>query len=257
MSAEKLWICFYTIVRKEIIRIFRVWTQTFVPPVITTTLYFLIFGNLIGSQIEAMNGVSYVEFIVPGLILMSVLTNSFQSSAIAFFMAKFQKSIEEILVSPTPPWIIVAGYVTGGVVRGVITGVLVYLVSLVFAPVSLSHIGSVISFFLLTSIFFATLGLINGVYAKNFDQISIIPTFVLTPLTYLGGVFYSISLLPPLWEGLSKLNPILYMVNGFRYGLLGTSDVPIGGSALFLFIITACALWLVFRLVKKGTGLRA
>ncbi|MDD9175600.1 ABC transporter permease [Aliivibrio finisterrensis] len=251
------WTAFKSLISKEINRFTRIWVQTLVPPAITMTLYFIIFGNLIGSRIGEMSGFSYMEYIVPGLIMMSVITNSYSNVASSFFSAKFQKNIEELLVAPVPNYIIIAGFVGGGVVRGLLVGALVTCVSLFFVDIQIAHFGVIILTVLMTSIVFSLGGLINAVFARTFDDISIIPTFILTPLTYLGGVFYSISLLPEFWQGVSKLNPIVYMVNAFRYGFLGVSDVGIGTAfavlAAFIVVLYAVAL----HLISKGTGLRS
>lgn len=255
--AELYWTAFKSLVFKEINRFMRIWVQTIIPPAITMTLYFIIFGNLIGSRIGQMDGFSYMEYIVPGLIMMSVITNSYSNVASSFFSAKFQKNIEELLVAPVPNHIIIAGYVMGGVVRGLMVGTLVTIVALFFVDLTVQHWGIVISIVFLTSVVFALGGLINAVFASTFDDISIIPTFVLTPLTYLGGVFYSISLLPDFWQGVSKINPIVYMVNGFRYGFLGISDVSVttAFSVLALFIVIMYSL--AYYLISRGTGLRS
>ena len=251
------WTAFCSLVTKEINRFTRIWVQTLVPPAITMTLYFIIFGNLIGARIGEMNGFSYMEYIVPGLIMMSVITNSYSNVASSFFSAKFQKNIEELLVAPVPNYVIIAGFVMGGVVRGLLVGTIVTFVSLFFVDLQVEHWGVIIATVFLTSVVFALGGLINAVFARTFDDISIIPTFILTPLTYLGGVFYSISLLPEFWQGVSKLNPIVYMVNAFRYGFLGVSDVGIvtSFSVLGFFIIGLYAI--AHYLVKKGIGLRS
>ena len=251
------WTAFKSLISKEINRFTRIWVQTLVPPAITMTLYFIIFGNLIGSRIGEMSGFSYMEYIVPGLIMMSVITNSYSNVASSFFSAKFQKNIEELLVAPVPNYIIIAGFVGGGVVRGLLVGALVTCVSLFFVDIQIAHLGVIMLTVLMTSIVFSLGGLINAIFARTFDDISIIPTFILTPLTYLGGVFYSINLLPEFWQGVSKLNPIVYMVNAFRYGFLGVSDVGIGTAftVLIAFIIALYAIAL--RLISKGTGLRS
>ncbi|MGO2161883.1 MAG: ABC transporter permease [Vibrio toranzoniae] len=251
------WTAFCSLLTKEINRFTRIWVQTLVPPAITMTLYFIIFGNLIGARIGEMNGFSYMEYIVPGLIMMSVITNSYSNVASSFFSAKFQKNIEELLVAPVPNYVIIAGFVMGGVVRGLLVGTIVTFVSLFFVDLQVEHWGVIIATVFLTSVVFALGGLINAVFARTFDDISIIPTFILTPLTYLGGVFYSISLLPEFWQGVSKLNPIVYMVNAFRYGFLGVSDVGIVTSFSVLggFIIGLYAI--AHYLVKKGIGLRS
>ncbi|HEY5754508.1 MAG TPA: ABC transporter permease [Steroidobacter sp.] len=247
---------FNTIVIREFNRIIRIWGQTIVPPAITATLYFVIFGSLIGRRIGDMGGFSYMQYIAPGLIMMSVITNSYGNVVSSFFGAKFGKHIEELLVSPLPGWLIVAGYVCGGIVRGMIVGGVVTAITLIFTHMKIHNIGVVISAVLLSSIVFALAGMINAIFAKNFDQISFIPTFVLTPLTYLGGVFYTIKLLPGWAQGISHANPILYMVNAFRFGFLGVSDVNVWlayaimiGSAVVLYV--SCV-WLLHR----GVGTR-
>ncbi len=257
MNLQQQWIALSTIVRKEIVRFTRIWVQTLLPPVITMSLYFVIFGQLIGSRIGQMDGFTYMEFVVPGLIMMSIITNSYSNVVSSFFGVKFQKSIEEVLVSPTPNYIILFGYVLGGVTRGLLVGFIVTLVSLFFTDLSIHNLPVTMSIVLLTSVVFALAGFFNAVFAKTFDDISIIPTFVLTPLTYLGGVFYSISLLPEFWQGVSKLNPILYMVNAFRYGILGISDINIAsafmGVGVFIIILTIVCLYLL----AHGTRLRS
>ncbi|MXN87570.1 ABC transporter permease [Pasteurella canis] len=251
------WIAFQTIVTKEIRRFTRIWVQTLVPPVITMTLYFVIFGQLIGSRIGEMNGFSYMQFIVPGLIMMSALTNSFANVASSFYSTKFAKNVEELLISPTSPHIIILGYVTGGVARGLCVGILVTVVALFFVTFEVHSWLIVVIILLMTTATFALGGLINAVFARSFDDISIIPTFVLTPLTYLGGVFYSISLLPDFWQGVSKLNPIVYMINGFRYGFLGVSDIYIG-YAFFVLIAFIISLYCIaYFLISRGIGLRS
>ncbi|MEZ8826570.1 ABC transporter permease [Vibrio amylolyticus] len=251
------WTAFCSLVTKEINRFTRIWVQTLVPPAITMTLYFIIFGSLIGSRIGQMNGFSYMEYIVPGLIMMSVITNSYSNVASSFFSAKFQKNIEELLVAPVPNYVIIAGFVMGGVTRGLLVGIIVTFVSLFFVDLQVEHWGIIALTVFLTSVVFSLGGLINAVFAKTFDDISIIPTFILTPLTYLGGVFYSISLLPEFWQGVSKSNPIVYMVNAFRYGFLGVSDVDIttSFSVLIAFVIGLYAV--AHYLVTRGIGLRS
>jgi ABC-2 type transport system permease protein len=257
MTLQEQWIALATIVRKEIVRFTRIWVQTLLPPVITMTLYFIIFGALIGSRIGEMGGFSYMEFVVPGLIMMSIITNSYSNVVSSFFGVKFQKSIEEVLVSPTPNYIILLGYVFGGVARGLLVGLIVTVVSLFFTHLKIHSLLVTVSIVSLTSVVFALAGFVNAIFARTFDDISIVPTFVLTPLTYLGGVFYSISLLPEFWQGVSKLNPILYMVNAFRYGILGVSDIHIGmafvGVGVFIVLLTAICLYLL----AYGTRLRS
>lgn len=250
-------IAFKSILSKEINRFTRIWIQTLVPPAITMTLYFLIFGNLVGSRIGEMGGVSYMVFIAPGLIMMSVITNSYSNVASSFYSAKFQRNLEELMVAPVPHYVLIAGYVGGGVARGLCVGLIVTLVAMFFVDISLHHAGLVVMTVFLTSVLFSLGGLINAVFAKSFDDISIIPTFVLTPLTYLGGVFYSLSLLPPFWQGVSALNPVVYMINVFRYGFLGFADISVPFS-IAIMIGFCVALWtLAYYLVSRGIGLRS
>jgi len=248
---------FMTILTKEILRFCRIWIQTLLPPAITTALYFIIFGNLIGQRIGEMDGVRYIDFIVPGLILMAVITNSYSNVVSSFFSSKYQRHVEELLISPVPNWVILSGYVGGGVARGVMVGVVVTVVSLLFSDFDIRSYGWTLTVFVLTSILFALGGFINAVYAKSFDDISIIPTFVLTPLTYLGGVFYSITMLPDIWQKLSLANPVLYMVNAFRYGLLGVTDIPIGVAlVIILSFITALTAFSLY-LLNNGIGIKS
>ena len=254
-TGEKL-IALKAIVTKEILRFSRIWIQTVLPPVITTALYFIIFGNLIGPRIGEMDGFGYMEFIIPGLIMMAVITNSYANVVSSFYGSKFQRHIEEMLISPVPNYIILIGYISGGVARGLTVGVAVTVVSLVFHPLNIHSLWVMFSMIILTAILFSLAGLINGVYAKSFDDISIIPTFVLTPLTYLGGIFYSISMLPEFWQQLSLANPILYMVNAFRYGFLGVSDISLLTSyAISIGFIIALYVFSLY-LLRKGHGIR-
>ena len=250
------WVAFRTIVTKEILRFVRIWVQTVLPPAITMALYFVIFGKLIGSQIGDMEGFRYVDFIVPGLILMSVISNSYANVVSSFYSSKFQRNIEELLIAPLPNFIILAGYVAGGVARGVTVGITVTLVSLLFTDLEIHSYAVTLTVFVLTSILFSTAGFINAVYANTFDDISIVPTFVLTPLTYLGGVFYSISMLPEFWQAVSLANPVLYMVNAFRFGLLGFTDIAIWQAFAiilgFILALGAYAMWLLAR----GVGIK-
>jgi ABC-2 type transport system permease protein len=250
------WVAFRTIVTKEILRFMRIWVQTVLPPVITMALYFVIFGKLIGSQIGDMEGFRYIDFIVPGLILMSVISNSYANVVSSFYSSKFQRNVEELLIAPLPNLVILAGYVTGGVARGVVVGVAVTGVSLLFSDFSIHSYGVTLLVFVLTSVLFAIAGFINAVYANSFDDISIVPTFVLTPLTYLGGVFYSISMLPEFWQAVSLANPVLYMVNAFRYGLLGVTDIVLWQAFViivgFVFALGAFAMWLL----RRGVGIK-
>jgi ABC-2 type transport system permease protein len=250
------WIGFKTIVIREYGRIIRIWGQTVVPSAVTATLYFVIFGSLIGRRVGAMGGFDYMEYIAPGLIMMAVITNSYANVVSSFFGAKFGKHIEEMLVSPLPSWVIVSGYVAGGVVRGLLVGTGVTIVSLLFTHLHVQHPLIVIAAVLLTSITFALGGFLNALYAKNFDQVNWIPTFVLTPLTYFGGVFYSVNLLPLWAQKLSYVNPVLHMVNAFRYGFLGVSDVDIR-VAFSLMIGAAVALFgTAVLLMNRGSGIR-
>jgi ABC-2 type transport system permease protein len=251
------WVALKSIWVKEINRFTRIWVQTLVPPVITMTLYFVIFGNLIGSRIGDMHGFSYMQFIVPGLIMMAVITNAYSNVASSFFSAKFQRNIEELLVAPVPTHVVIAGYVGGGVARGVCVGILVTAVSLCFVPLQIHAWWVIALTLLLTAVLFSLGGLLNAVFATTFDDISIIPTFVLTPLTYLGGVFYSLSLLPPFWQGLSKLNPIVYMISGFRFGFLGISDVPLPMTMTVLLAFIVVFYGLAWYLIERGRGLRS
>jgi len=251
------WVALQSIWYKEINRFGRIWIQTLVPPVITMTLYFIIFGNLIGSRIGEMHGFDYMQFIVPGLIMMAVITNSYANVASSFFSAKFQRNIEELLVAPVPTHVVIAGYVGGGVARGICVGVLVTVVSLFFVPLHVHAWWVIAVTLLLTAILFSLAGLLNAVFATTFDDISLIPTFVLTPLTYLGGVFYSLTLLPPFWQAVSKLNPIVYMISGFRYGFLGINDVPLTFTMAVLVAFIVVFYLLAWFLIQRGRGLRS
>ncbi|WP_086314415.1 ABC transporter permease [Enterococcus sp. 7F3_DIV0205] len=242
---------------KETNRYLRIWVQTLVPPVITTSLYFVIFGNLIGGRIGQMEGFSYMEFIVPGLIMMSVITSSYANVSSSFFSQKFQKNIEELLVAPVPTHIIIWGFVIGGLGRSVLVGTLVTIISLFFVPLHVYSWSIVIITLLMTAILFSLAGLLNGIFAQSFDDVSIVPTFVLQPLTYLGGVFYAISMLPPIWQAISKINPIVYMISGFRYGFLGTIDVPIIFSMLILVLFISVLYAVCWYLIDRGRGLRS
>jgi ABC-2 type transport system permease protein len=247
---------FYTIVIREFGRIVRIWAQTILPSAVTASLYFIIFGNLIGQRIGQMGGYTYTQYIAPGLIMMAVITNSYANVVSSFFGARFGKHIEELTVSPLPNWLIVLGYVCGGMLRGLIVGAVVTTVALFFTHLNIHHGFIILSAVILTSLVFALGGLLNAIFAKNFDQISWFPTFILTPLTYLGGVFYSISLLPGWAEALSHANPILYMVNGFRYGFLGVSDVPIGLAYTIMLGFAIALYTLAVTLLNRGVGIR-
>lgn len=256
MTRDQKLVAYMTICRKEVIRFMRIWLQTVLPPVITTSLYFIIFGGLIGRQIHDMDGVRYMDFIVPGLIMMSVITNSYSNVVSSFYSAKFQRSVEEILVSPTPNWVVLSGFVTGGVARGLVVGVAVTVVSLFFSHLHVYNAWVSVSVVLLTSVLFSLGGFINSVFARNFDDITIVPTFVLTPLTYLGGIFYSIQMLPGFWRRVSLINPILYMINAFRYGFLGITDINLylsyGIIICFILVLAAVSLYLL----ERGYGMR-
>ncbi len=257
MTPYQKWISFYTMLRKDVVRMLRIWPQTFLPSAVTSSLYFLIFGAFLGSRIGEVHGVPYITFVVPGLVMLAVVTNAYMNTSFTMFMSKFfARNIDEILVSPTPPWLLVAGYVAGGVIRGVLTGVVVLAVSLFFTSLTITHPFVIILFLLLTSLIFSLAGLVNGVYAKSMDAISIVPTFVLTPLVYLGGVFYSAEALPGFWGTLTKLDPIFYLINGFRYGFLGVSDVSLGLSLGILITLALVLLGAALYLIKIGLGLR-
>ena len=235
----------------------RIWVQTVLPPMITTMLYYIIFGSLIGERIGEMDGFRYLDFIVPGLILMAVITNSYSNVVSSFYSSKFQRHIEELLIAPVPNWVILAGYVGGGVARGMVVGIAVTIVSLFFANLHIHSYSLTLIVVTLTSVLFALAGFINAIFAKTFDDISIVPTFVLTPLTYLGGVFYSIHLLSDFWQNLSLANPVLYMVNAFRYGLLGVSDIRISIALIIILLFIACLTGYSLYLLKRGTGLKS
>lgn len=256
-NARRNWIALGTIARREVMRILRIWSQTLVPPAITMTLYFLIFGGLIGSRIGRMDGIGYMDFIVPGLVMMSVIQNSYGNISSSFFGAKFGRHVEELLVSPMPDWVILGGYVAGAVLRGLMVGVIVLAIAMLFTTVRIPHPLVTVTTVLLGATIFSLAGFINAVFAKKFDDVAIVPVFILTPLTYLGGVFYSIKLLPGWAEAATHANPIFYMVNAFRYGLLDVSDVPLGVAyALmlgFVAVLTALSLWLL----RRGVGLRS
>ncbi|MBS7332289.1 MAG: ABC transporter permease [Weeksellaceae bacterium] len=242
---------------KETNRYLRIWVQTLVPPVITTSMYFVIFGNLIGGRIGEMDGFSYMEFIVPGLIMMSVITSSYSNVASSFFSQKFQKNIEELLIAPVPTHVIIWGFVIGGLGRSILVGTLVTVISLFFVPLNVYSWVVVVATLLMTGILFSLAGLLNGVFAQSYDDVSIVPTFVLQPLTYLGGVFYAISMLPPFWQTVSKINPIVYMISGFRYGFLGITDVSIISSMAILIGFIVVLYTICWQLIERGRGLRS
>lgn len=259
MPAYAKWISFYTMIRKDVVRMFRIWVQTFLPSVVTSVLYFLIFGTVLGSQIGDMQGVDYMTFVVPGLVMLAIVTSSYANTSFTFFSSKFfMRSLDEILVSPTPPWLMIAGFVGGGVVRGVLVGTLVLIVSTFFTGLSLSiyNLLTILSFAILTSLVFALAGLVNGIYAKTIDGINLVPTFVLTPLVYLGGIFYSVTSLPDWWQAITYANPLFYLINGFRYGFLGIADVALTYSVGILFALIAVLVAINWYLIRTGLGLK-
>ena len=256
MNRHELFMAFLTILVKEVRRFVRIWPQTLVPPAITVSLYYVIFGSLIGSRIGPMGGFDYMQFVVPGLIMMAVITNSYANVVSSFFGAKFQHSIEELLVSPTPNWVILLGFTIGGVARGLCVGLIVTVLSLAFTQLHVEHPLLTVLVVFLTAVLFSMAGLINAVFANSFDDISIVPTFILTPLTYLGGVFYSIDLLPPFWRAVSQANPILHMVNAFRYGVLGVSDVHVGTALGMICLFIGAGWFYCLHLLNSGKRLR-
>lgn len=255
MTYSPMFIGYLTILRKETTRIFRIWTQTILPSVVTQSLYFIIFGGLIGAQIGEVSGGSYAAFLVPGLVMMSAITNAFSNTASSFFGAKFMRSIDEILVSPMKPWTILAGFVSGGIVRGMVVGFAVFLVSIFFVHPQVTHAFALIFFLFATCLIFSLLGFLNGLFARKFDDVGIVPVFVLTPLTYLGGVFYNLDVLPPFWRAVSLANPIVYMIDGFRYGFSGVAATSVLMSGAILAVVAGALIWLSLTLVRRGTGL--
>lgn len=259
MSPSQLWISYYTMMRKDIVRMFRIWGQTFLPSVITSVLYFSVFGTVLGSRIGEMQGFPYMVFVVPGLVMLAIVTNAYANSSFTFFQSKFfMRSIDEILVSPTPPWLMIAGFITGGVIRGVLVGLFVLLISMFFTSLKLtiSSAAVIFLFAVLTALVFALAGLVNGVYAKTIDGINLVPTFVLTPLVYLGGIFYSVHVLPAWWQALTYANPLFYLINGFRYGFLGQADISPAISAGVLIALIVILVGINWYLIKKGLGLK-
>ncbi len=246
-----------TIFRKETVRVFRIWTQTILPSVVSQTLYFAIFGGIIGSKIGEVGGASYAAFLVPGLIMMSSITNAFSNVASSFFGAKFQRSIEEILVSPMKPWAVLAGYISGGVMRGMVVALAVFLVSIAFVHPTVAHAVPLIFFIFITCLIFSLLGFLNGMFARKFDDVGIVPVFVLTPLTYLGGVFYSLDSLPSFWRSLSYVNPIVYMIDGFRYGFGGVAATSVLASAVVLTLVAVILVVINLTLLRRGIGLKS
>lgn len=245
-----------TLLRKEVVRIMRIWTQTLLPPVVTISLYFLIFGKFVGSQIGDVHGIDYMSFIVPGLVMMAVISNSYGNVVSSFFGSKFQRNIEEILVSPMQPWVIVAGYVLAGTLRGIIVGFCVFCVSCFFVAPHIEHPWVVLGFVTITAIMFSLAAMINGIFARNFDEVAFFQNFILTPLIYLGGVFYSIANLPQVWQYISFANPLVYMVNGLRFGFYGFSDVNILISAIILIGMTTILWFTNIFLIRKGIGIK-
>lgn len=252
----KYWVAFSTITTREIRRFLRVWGQSLLPSAITMSLYFVIFGGLIGERVGKIGAVDYALYITPGLVMMSVITNSYTNVSTSFYLMRFQRSLEEILISPVPNYVLLLGFVAGGVARGLLIGCIVIGVSLFFTHLHIQHIFLMLFVVLLTATLFSLAGFINGVYANKFDDISLVPTFILTPLTYLGGVFYSVNMLPPFWEHVSRINPILYMVNTFRFGMLGFSDVDVLNSFLLLIGLVVFLYWYAMNLLKRGVGIR-
>jgi ABC-2 type transport system permease protein len=253
MDTYHQWTAFYTMMRKDVVRIFRIWVQTFLPSVITSGLYFLIFGSVLGNRIGTM------QFVVPGLVMMAIVTNAYANSSFTFFQSKFfARSIDELLVSPMPPWLMIAGFVSGGVIRGVLIGFIVLLVGILFTGLHLgiANLAIILLFAVLTSLLFALAGLVNGVYAKSIDAINIVPTFVLTPLTYLGGIFYSVHTLPQIAQYVTYINPLFYLINGFRYGFLGFADVSIWTCISVLFALIVVLIAINMYLIRKGLGLK-
>ncbi|MCE9541291.1 ABC transporter permease [Candidatus Kaiserbacteria bacterium] len=259
MNPQQLWISFYTMLRKDIVRMFRIWVQTFLPSVITSCLYFLIFGTVLGSRIGDMQGVNYMTFVIPGLVMLAIVTNAYSNTSFTFFQSKFFfRGIDEILVSPTPPWLLIAGFISGGIVRGVLVGTIVLLVSIFFTGLHLAvhNLFIILGFAILTALVFSLAGLVNGVYAKSIDAINIVPTFVLTPLVYLGGVFYSVHSLPHIAQYFTYVNPIFYLINGFRYGFLGIADIPVWISLGVLGGMVAFLIGINWYLIRTGLGLK-
>jgi len=249
-------VAFMTILRREVRRFLRIWPQTLLPPAITICLYFVIFGKLIGARVGSMGGMDYMTYIVPGLVMMSVIQNSYSNVVSSFFGTKFHHSIEEMIVAPVPHVVILMGYVAGGAMRGLLVGGIVMTLAMFFTRLSVEHLGATLLIVLLASVLFSAAGLVNAIFARSFDDISIIPNFVLTPLTYLGGVFYSIDLLPEFWRAVSLFNQVVYMINSFRYGLHGVSDVDVAWSLLAVAVFTVFFYLLALWLLRRGTGIR-
>lgn len=256
MTPRRQLTAYYTMLRNDFVRIIRIWSQTLLPPIVTTSLYFIVFGTFIGSQLAPIHGLSYIQFIVPGLIMMSVITSSYMNTVSTFYFAKWTRTLDEVLVSPMPEWLVILGFVSGGVMRGLMVGVLVGIVALFFTHLAIFNIGALVLALVLTSVLFSLAGLVNGAFAKSFDGISIVPTFVLTPLTYLGGIFYSIQQFPPFWQKVSLLNPILYMVNAFRWGFFGVSDISIYTCFAVLGAFMVIFVFVLLFLFRRGIGVK-
>ncbi len=259
MTPQQKWISFYTMIRKDVVRMFRIWVQTFLPSAVTSILYFLVFGTVLGNRIGDMQGVDYMTFVVPGLVMLAVVTTSYANTSFTFFTSKFfARSIDEILVSPTPPWVMIAGFIGGGVIRGVITGMLVLTISLFFTGLSLSihNLLVILGFGILTALVFSLAGLVNGIYAKTIDGINLVPTFVLTPLVYLGGIFYSVHTLPAWWQTITYINPLFYLINGFRWGFLGITDVSLLLSVSILVVLIIALVFVNWYFIRTGLGLK-
>ena len=259
MNNYRKWIAFYTMLRKDMVRIFRIWVQTFLPSVVTSVLYFAVFGTILGSRIGQMQGVNYMTFVIPGLVMLAIVTSAYANSSFTFFQSKFfARSIDEMLVSPMPPWLMIAGFVAGGVIRGILVGALVMIVSLFFTSLHLAihNVLIIFAFAILTSLVFALAGLVNGIYAKTIDGINLVPTFVLTPLVYLGGIFYSVHNLPDWWKTITYINPLFYLINGFRYGFLGISDISIGTAVALLVAMIVALTAFNWYLIRTGLGLK-
>ncbi|OGV41599.1 MAG: ABC transporter permease [Legionellales bacterium RIFCSPHIGHO2_12_FULL_42_9] len=256
MRIKQQAIAFYTLVRRELVRMFRIASQVFLPPVITTALYFLIFGSLIGSRIGPVHGVSYVMFIAPGLIMMSIITNAYGNVSTSLFSVRFQKSIEEILISPINNGLLLLGYVFGGILRGIIVALLVFIVSCFFMTLHIQHVLLAMLVVVLVSAVFSLAGFTNAMLARNFDDVMLVPTFILTPLTYLGGVFYSSSMLPPIWQTISHFNPILYMVSALRHAMIGQGEVNLVVSMSIICLMLGSLIAINLIMLKKGVGMR-
>lgn len=251
------WVGFTTIVSKEIVRFLRIWSQTLLPSAITTTLYFVIFGHLIGQRVGLIDGVTYMQYIVPGLVMMAIITSAYSNVSSSFFGLKFQRSIDELVISPLSHVLVMLGFVMGGVVRGLLVGIIVTIIALCFTHLHVTHISIMLTVAVLSAIMFSLAGFFNALFAKKFDDVMLVPTFILTPLTYLGGVFYSISMLPPFWQKVSLLNPILYLVNAFRFGVFGVSDIDVAYAFVLIVVITAALFFICWRLLYKGYGIRS